>query len=83
VEADLTKMLGGTLFKLEILAQGAALGTGFYRMEHTFLKCLLLDDPYPVNGPGIVKSTLAFRALLPTSGELASLVVHNNESAVA
>lgn len=83
VQADWSKLDAGTLFKLELLHTGPTLGAGTYRMDFTMLKCLVTGNPFLVTGPGVVKSTLPFKALKPTAGELLSLVVVNNESAVA
>lgn len=81
--ADWDKLRARTLFKLEALCQGAVLGTGFYRFDLTALKCLVLEDPVQVTGPGIVKSRVPFRVLLPTSGSMLDAVFHNGEAAVA
>jgi tail tube protein len=82
-QADFSKLLAGTLFKLEVISLGATLGTGTFQFYWTFNKCLVLEDPYKVNDPGLVKSRISFRALKPISGDLVTLIVGNNESAVA
>ena len=83
LQADWSKLDAGTLFKLELLHTGPALGANAYRMDFTLLKCLVTGNPFTVGGPGILKSTVPFKALKPTAGELLSLVVVNNESVVA
>jgi len=83
VQADWSKLDAGTLFKLELLHTGPALGANFNRMDFTALKCLVTGNPFVVTGPGVVKSTIPFKVLKPTAGEMLSLVVINNESAVA
>lgn len=81
-QADWAKLDAGTLFKAEFLHQGAVLGTGNYRFDFTLLKCLVTGNPFVVEDRGIVKSTLPFVALEPTSGQIITLAVHNGESAV-
>jgi len=83
VQADWSKLDAGTLFKLELLHTGPALGANAYRMDFTLLKCLVSGNPFTISGPGVVKSVVPFRAQKPTAGELLSLVVVNNESVVA
>jgi hypothetical protein len=83
LQADWSKLDAGTLFKLEVLHTGPTLGGGTYRMDFTLLKCLVTGNPFTVQNPGIVKSVVPFKALKPTAGELLSLVVVNNENAVA
>jgi len=83
VDADWTKLNAGTLFKLEILHQGAALGTGFYRFDVTALKCMVTEDPIQVGDSGIIKATIPFVVQKPTSGQMLQIDVHNAESAVA
>lgn len=83
VQADWSKLNAGTLFKLELLHTGPALGANFNRMDFTMLKCLVTGNPFTISGPGVVKSTVPFKALKPATGELLSLVIVNNESAVA
>jgi hypothetical protein len=83
LEADLTKFLAGTLFKLEVLSTGPTLVTGNYRHDITLLKCLVTDHPFLVRGPGVVKSSIPFVAEEPNSGELFTLAMHNNESSIA
>jgi hypothetical protein len=82
-QADWSKLDAGTLFKLELLHTGPTLGAGTYRMDFTALKCLVTGNPFTISGPGVVKTTLPFKALKPTAGELLSLVVVNEEAAVA
>jgi tail tube protein len=82
LQADWSKLDAGTLFKLELLHTGPTLGAGTFRMDFTALKCLVTGNPFTISGPGIVKSVLPFKALKPTAGELLSLVIVNNESAV-
>lgn len=83
VLADLTKLRAGTLFQLEFLHTGAVLEMDFYRFNIDLPKCEITGPPYALTGPGILKSVLPFRALLPTSGELITLLVSNTEAAVA
>jgi hypothetical protein len=85
VQADLTKFLAGTLFKLEFNHTGAVLGTGNYKLNFLMNKCRLVSDPIKVDAPGIVKSTLAFEALLPTTGlaDMLSILVSTSESVIA
>jgi tail tube protein len=82
LQADWSKLDAGTLFKLELLHTGPTAGAGTLRMDFTFLKCLVTGNPFTVTGPGIVKSAVQFKALKPISGELLTLVVINNESAI-
>ncbi len=82
-EADLTKYLAGTLFKLEVLHTGPVLGAGNYRLDLTALKCLIDENPFNVRTPGVVKSTIPFICQVPNSGELLTVAFNNNESAVA
>jgi hypothetical protein len=83
VLADRTKFDAGTLFKLEIISTGAALGANFYKSTVTMLKCEVTDDPFHVESSGIIKSTIPFRALKPTAGDLIQHDIVNAESAVA
>ena len=83
VLADLTKLRAGTLFKLEFLHTGAVLEADFYRFDVVMAKCLITDTPYSVSGPGVMKTTLPFRAVLPTSGELITALFSNTETAIA
>lgn len=83
LQADWSKLDAGSLFKLELLHTGPTLGAGNYRMDFTMLKCLVTGNPFTISGPGVVKTTLPFKALKPTAGELLSLVVVNEEAAVA
>ena len=80
VLADLSKLRAGTLFQLEFLHTGAVLEADFYRLDALIPKCQVTDAPYSITGPGIVKSVLPFRALLPTAGELITLTVSNTET---
>jgi hypothetical protein len=82
LQADWSKLDAGVLFKLEALNAGPVLGAGNYRMDFTLLKCLVTGNPFVVKGPGIVKSEIPFKALKPTSGELLTLVVVNNEASI-
>jgi hypothetical protein len=83
LQADWSKLDAGTLFKLEVLNTGPTLGAGTYRMDFTLLKCLVTGNPFTISGPGIVKSTIPFKALKPTAGELLSIAIVNNEATVA
>jgi hypothetical protein len=83
LQADWSKLDAGTLFKLELLHTGPTLGAGTYKMDFTMLKCLVTGNPFTISAPGVVKTTLPFKALKPTAGELLSLVVVNEEAAVA
>ena len=83
VLADLTKFRSGTLFKLEVLHKGPTLGTDFFRSDITLLKCEVVDDPFNVTDAGIIKSTIPFRALEPTSGEMIEWLTRNDEASVA
>jgi tail tube protein len=83
LQADWSKLDAGSLFKLEILHTGPVLGAGNYRWDMTLLKCIVTGNPFLVTGPGIVKSALPFKALLPTSGELLTIVIVNNEATIA
>ncbi len=68
------------LRQLEFLHTGAVLESDFYRLDVLLPKCQITDPPYSITGPGIVKSVLPFRALLPTSGELITITVSNTET---
>jgi hypothetical protein len=59
------------------------LGAGNFRMDFTALKCLVTGNPFTVQGPGVVKSTIPFTVVKPTAGEMLTLVVVNDESTVA
>ena len=83
VLADLTRLRNDSLFKLEFLHSGPVLESDFYRFDVVLAKCQVTDPPYGLTGPGVIKSVLPFRALLPTSGELIELTVSNTENAVA
>jgi hypothetical protein len=82
VQADWSKLDAGTLFKLEALHTGPVLGGGNYRFDFTLLKCLVTGNPFIVENRGIVKSTMPFMALEPTSGQIITLAITNGESAV-
>lgn len=82
-QADWSKLDAGTLFKLEALHTGPTLGAGTFRFDITALKCLVTGNPFTVKGPGVIKSELPFKVLLPTAGEILSIVVVNNESSIA
>lgn len=82
VAADMTKFRDGTLFRLDVIATGAALGAGNYKATLIALKCLVTDDPYNVTGPGLMKSRIPFMVLEPTSGQTLQLLIENNESAI-
>lgn len=83
VQADQSKFLAGTLFKLELLHTGPALGANFLRFDLTMPKCEVTEDPVRVESFGVIKSNFRFRALLPTSGERITLAIVNSESVVA
>ena len=83
VLADLTKFRAGTLFKLEVIHTGPVLLAGNYMSTIELLKCEVTDDPYNVAGPDIIKSTIPFRAVEPTSGEMIKWITTNSEVAVA
>jgi len=83
IQADWSKLDAGTLFKLELLHTGPTLGAGTYRWDFTLLKCLVTGNPFIVENPGVVKATVPFIALEPTSGQIIQLDITNGESAVA
>jgi hypothetical protein len=83
VQADWSKLDAGTLFKLELLHTGPVLGAGNFRMDFTALKCLVTGNPFTIENPGVVKSTIPFTVVKPTSGEMLTLVIVNDESTVA
>jgi|SRR5689334_910702 len=83
IAADLAKFDAGTYFQLDVIATGATLGSGNYKLQLTCLKCRLDGDPYHVKGPGVVKTDVPFVADLPTSGQRLTLIIDNNESAIA
>lgn len=80
--ADLTKLRAGTLFKLEFLHTGPTLGAATYLLNLTLLKCEITDNPYTISGPGVMKTTMPFRALQPTTGELIELLLMNSETTI-
>jgi hypothetical protein len=82
-DADWTKFNAGTLFKLEALSTGPTLGAGNYRLDIIALKCLVTEEPFQVTGPGLVKATIPFTVVKPTSGSMLDLTVQNAESVVA
>jgi hypothetical protein len=77
------KAEAGTLFKLELICTGPALAPSNYSFAITALKCIMTEDPVKIEGPGIVKASLAFKVLKPASGLMLNLVVKNTETAVA
>lgn len=82
-QAHLAKYLAGTYFQLEIISTGATLGSGNYMFSVTFPKCQLLANPYQVTGPGVLSSVLSWQAHKAAASEICTLVVVNDEAAIA
>lgn len=81
---DFTKYEAGTLFKLEVICAGPIItGAAAFAFNLTALKCEVMDDPIAITGPGVLKATMPFRVLKPTSGNMLSLLNRNSEAAVA
>lgn len=83
VASDMTKFRDGTLFQLDVVCTGPALGAGNNKLTLTALKCLVTDDPYNVHGPGLMKSKIPFMVLEPVSGQTLQLLIENNESTIS
>ena len=81
--SDMTKFRDGTLFRLDVVCTGPALGAGNNKLSLIALKCLVTDDPYNVGGPGLMKSKIPFEVCEPVSGQTLQILTENNESAIA
>jgi hypothetical protein len=82
VAADLAKFKAGTLLKLELLSTGPVLGANNFRNDFTMPKCLIEEDPIVIPGIGVLQSSFPFRAIKPTSGELFTWDVVNDEETI-
>lgn len=83
LDTDWDGFRAGTLFKLELLHTGPALGAANYAWNVIALKCQTTEDPLRLTGPGIVKAEVAFRVIKPTTGVMLQIDVKNGQAAVA